>query len=75
MTMRPATLEDKQAVVAINDNVFDGRDYLPALYDSLVGSPSTKMLVCLHDDKIVSKCNLWGYIISSKPLISAVQLV
>ena len=54
ITIRKATLADREAVLAINDNVFDGRDYLPALYDSMINSPNTQMFVLLLKDKTVS---------------------
>ena len=54
VAIREATLEDKAAVLAINDNVADGRDYLPALYDFYIASPNARMFVLLLKDEIVS---------------------
>ena len=52
--MRRATPDDKLEVLAINDNVYGGRDYLPALYDSFMSSSNMEPFVLLIDGKIVS---------------------
>ena len=54
VVIRKATLADREAVLAINDNVFGGRDYLPALYDSIITAPNNHMFVLLLRDKIVA---------------------
>ena len=54
VTTREATLEDKTAVLTINDNVADGRDYLPALYDGYITSSNSHMFVLLYEGNIVS---------------------
>lgn len=54
VTVREATYADKAAVLAINDNIADGRDYLPALYDFYNASPNAKMFVLSLKDKIVA---------------------
>ena len=54
VAVRQATLDDKAAVLAINEDIADGRDYLPALYDYCITSPNAQMFVLLLKDKIVS---------------------
>ena len=53
VTIRRATLDDKQAVLAINENVAAGRDYLPAFYDRYITSPNSQWSVLLYKGKIV----------------------
>ena len=53
VTIRRATLDDKPAVLAINENVAAGRDYLPTFYDRYITSPNYLWSVLLYKDKIV----------------------
>ena len=53
VAIRQARPEDRDAVLKINDNVFDGRDYLPAYYDHFCKSPDIEAPVLLYDGKIV----------------------
>ena len=53
VAIRQARLEDREAVLKINGNVFDGRDYLPAYYDHFCKSPDIEAPVLLYDGKIV----------------------
>ena len=57
VAVRQATLDDKAAVLAINEDIADGRDYLPALYDYHITSPNAQMFVLLLKDEIVSAPN------------------
>ena len=57
VTIRKATLDDKAAVLSINENVAAGRDYLPTLYDYYIASPTAQMFVLLLRGTIVSRCN------------------
>ena len=52
--IRRATPEDKTAVLRINRDVYEGRDYLPAYYDHFLSSPTMFPAVALHRDTIVS---------------------
>ena len=54
ITIREATLDDKEAVLAIHDHVYDGRDYLPQFYDEILSSPSVTAFVLVHEETIVS---------------------
>ena len=61
--MRRATPDDKLEVLALNDNVYGGRDYLPALYDSFMSSSNMDPFVLLINGKIVSssaRIQRWG---------------
>ena len=53
ITIRRATPEDKDAVLRINDNVFGGRDYLPAYYDHFLTAPDMFPAVMLYEKQIV----------------------
>ena len=53
ITIREATPEDKEAVLRIHDNVYEGRDYLPAYYDHFLSSPDMAAAVMLYDNQIV----------------------
>ena len=52
--IRRATPEDKTAVLRINRDVYEGRDYLPAYYDHFLSSSTMFPAVALHRDTIVS---------------------
>ena len=52
--IREATTADKKAVLSIRDDVYSGRDYLPAFYDNFMTSPFTTGFVFLYKGKIVS---------------------
>ena len=52
--IREATAADKEAVLNIRDDVYGGRDYLPAFYDNFMTSPLTTSFVVLYKGKIVS---------------------
>ena len=53
-TMRRATPDDKLEVLALNDNVYGGRDYLPVFYDSFMSTSNISPFVLLLHGKIVS---------------------
>ena len=46
-------MDDKDEVIAIRDNVYDGHDYLPAYYDHFVSSPGFIPYVMVYDGNIV----------------------
>ena len=52
--IREATTADKKAVLSIRDDVYGGRDYLPAFYDNFMASTFTTGFVFLYKGKIVS---------------------
>ena len=54
VTVRRATPEDKEAVLRMNKNVYQGRDYLPAYYDYFMTSPDVIPVVVLYEGEIVS---------------------
>ena len=53
--MRQALPEDKDAVLLIHDNVYEGRDYLPYYYDFLLSRPNATSFVLLHENRVVSQ--------------------
>ena len=53
-SIREATTSDKEGVLGIHDNVYEGSDYLPVYYGHFVSSPDITPFVLLHKDKIVS---------------------
>ena len=53
-SIRPATIGDKEAVLGIHKNVYDGYDYLPEYYDYLLEASNAKSFVLQHRNKIVS---------------------
>ena len=57
--MRRATPDDKPEVLALNDNVYGGRDYLPVFYDSFMSTSYIGPFVLLLNRKIVS--SLFSY--------------
>ena len=52
-TMRRATPDDKLEVLALNDNVYGGRDYLPVFYDSFMSTSNIGPFALLLNGKIV----------------------
>ena len=54
LTFRDATEDDYEAVLAINNNVYDGRDYIPDRYHRFLKDPSKYAYVAEKDGKIVS---------------------
>ena len=52
--MCDARLEDKDQVLGIHDNVYEGFDYLPLYYDHFVAANEITPFVLLHKNKIVS---------------------
>jgi hypothetical protein len=55
--LRETTPEDKQAVLEIHKNVYDGLDYLPEYYDHFQTSDHVTPYVYMENDKIVSVFN------------------
>ena len=53
-SVREATASDKEGVLGIHDNVYEGSDYLPVYYGHFVLSSDITPFVLLHKDKIVS---------------------
>ncbi|KAL4217887.1 Hairy/enhancer-of-split with YRPW motif protein 1 [Mactra antiquata] len=54
VTIREATLEDKNEVVDIRDDVYDGRDYIISRYDELITCPDTTAYIAFKNGKAVS---------------------
>lgn len=52
--IREATPADKEAVLKIRDDVYGGRDYLPAFYDNFMSSAYTSSFVVLYKSNFVS---------------------
>ena len=61
ITFRRATLADYDDVMNINENVYEGADYLPARYYSFCQDPQRHMFVAEDDGKVVSR--LFGTIL------------
>lgn len=53
-SIREATQNDKEDVLAIHNNVYAGFDYLPQFYDHFMSAKNSKSFVLLHGEKIVS---------------------
>ena len=51
--IRYATAEDYKAVMAIDDNIYDGADYLPVFYHDFINDPMTRCYVMEIDDTVV----------------------
>ena len=51
--IREATLDDKEAVLGIDDNVYEGSDYLPVYYEHFIGAPNITPFVLLQKENIV----------------------
>ena len=56
--VREATPGDYDGVVAISDNIYDGIDYLPAIYHSFIQHPNANFYVLLKNDRIVSSTSI-----------------
>ncbi|XP_052802981.1 histidine N-acetyltransferase-like [Mya arenaria] len=56
VAFRLSTPEDKDAVLSIHGNVYEGRDYLPAYYDKFMECAMTKSYVAVLDGEIVGFC-------------------
>lgn len=54
LEVRLAREEDYDGVVAINDNIYDGMDYLPGLYRSYLRNPLRILIVGVLKGQIVS---------------------
>ena len=56
MQFRDATADDYEAVVAMDPEheIYNGNDYMPALYFRFLDDPDRTIRVCLVDGKIVS---------------------
>ncbi len=52
--VRPAQFRDYEAVIAISDNIYDGRDVLPTHYHVYLQDARSNCFVLLLDAKIVS---------------------
>ena len=57
--IRRATLEDRKAVLRINENVYDGQDHLPFSYDELISSQEIMSVVMVSRERIVSACSFF----------------
>ena len=53
VVIRAATVDDKDDVLAIRDDVYDGHDYLPAYYEYFVSSPGFTPYIMVYDGEIV----------------------
>ena len=54
LTIRRATIDDRDAVLKINDNVYGGLDGLPYFYEKYFSSSDIMPAVMLYNNKIVS---------------------
>ena len=61
ITFRKATAEDKDAILSIHSNVFEGRDYLPAYFDHFLTCPGSVAAVVMHDGKVVSMISMISF--------------
>ncbi len=52
--MRRATFDDLNAIMDINDDIYDGLDYMPALFYTFMQSKLHVMYVYEEDGKLVS---------------------
>ena len=60
--IRYSTVEDFEAVMAIDEHVFEGADYLPNVYEEFMNDPMTRCYVLEFDNVVVGCCEfLFGY--------------
>ena len=51
--IRYATLDDYDAVMAINETIFQGADYLPEMYTEFITDPTTRCYVLEINNAVV----------------------
>ena len=54
--VRRAKSEDYEPILDINRDVYEGFDYLPASFHTLLHNPDVHMFVTEREGKIVSNC-------------------
>ena len=54
LEFRPARLEDREAVLAISAQIWEGHDYLPEVWESWLHSPAGPLLVAVLDGRPVA---------------------
>ena len=54
LVVRYATLDDYEAVLAINKNIYEGLDYVPAMYKSFIADPNAMAFVLEINNIVVS---------------------
>ncbi|KAL4219854.1 Hairy/enhancer-of-split with YRPW motif protein 1 [Mactra antiquata] len=59
ITIRQATLEDKEAILKIHDNVYGGLDYLPAVIDEFFENQNSTSYVAVLNDELVGFTNMF----------------
>ena len=52
-TVRRMTREDKSAILAISSRIWEGRDYLPRVFDAWVADTDGEFAAVLHDGRVV----------------------
>lgn len=62
ITIRHATLEDKDDVMRIHENVYEGSDYLPEYYDEFMACSNTTSYIAIINNKIVSSFDNGSYL-------------
>ncbi|KAK6169296.1 hypothetical protein SNE40_020376 [Patella caerulea] len=50
---RRATIDDKENILGISDNIYNGRDYLPELYDDVIYNKDMRGYVCEERGKVL----------------------
>ena len=54
ISLRRAVLEDKNDVIRIHDNVYDGRDYLPEYFEHFLNCQNVESYVAEVEGELVS---------------------
>lgn len=70
-----AKLDDRDSVMAIDDDVYDGIDFLPDTYSSLLQQEDVRCYLYKRDGKIVSRMNtlaVFGFSCSDPILVGEV---
>ena len=58
LVVRYATLDDYEAVLVINDNVYEGLDNVPAMYKSFIADLNTMLFILEIYNTVVSSLTL-----------------
>ena len=61
LVCRLATIEDYQSVVDIDNNVYEGADYVPYMYHQYVNDPNRLCFVAIKDKEVVSTTYKYKY--------------